>query len=82
MTKKVQEMAVKAHKALGLSDYSRSDFIMTSSKELYLLETNTLPGMTATSLVPQEAKSIGLEFYELLESLLEMALQKKKQVCD
>ena len=78
MTLKVQEMAVQAHKALGLSDYSRSDFIMTESKEVYILETNTLPGMTAKSLVPQEAKAIGLDFCELLEKLLEMAMKKKK----
>ena len=78
MVKKVQEMAVKAHKALGLSDYSRSDFIMTAQKELYILEINTLPGMTATSLVPKEAKAVGIEFYELLETLLEMAMKKKQ----
>ena len=78
MTQKVQAMALKAHKALGLSDYSRSDFIMTAENEFFLLETNTLPGMTATSLVPQEAKEIGMEFHELLEALLEMAMNKKK----
>jgi len=82
MTQEVQAMAIKAHKVLGLSDYSRSDFIMTSDKKLYLLETNTLPGMTSTSLVPKEAKSAGLEFHELLESLLALAMQKKAKFSD
>lgn len=76
-TKKVQEMAVKAHQILGLSDYSRSDFILTKEGVPYILEVNTLPGMTATSLVPKEAKEIGLAFGELIEKLLEMAKKKK-----
>lgn len=76
-TKKVQEMTYKAHKALGLSGYSRADFIMNEEDgEIYLLEINTLPGMTGTSLVPQEAAVIGLSFGELLENLLKMALEK------
>lgn len=78
-TKKVQEMALKAHTVLGLSDYSRSDFILAEDGTPYILEVNTLPGMTATSLVPQEAKEIGLEFGELIEKLLELAQKKKRQ---
>lgn len=77
-TEKVQEMALKAHKLLGLSDYSRSDFILTKDGVPYILEVNTLPGMTATSLVPKEAKEIGLQFGELIEKLLEMAINKKR----
>lgn len=77
-TRKVQEMALKAHQILGLSDYSRSDFILTKEGVPYILEVNTLPGMTATSLVPKEAKEIGLEFGELIEKLLEMAKKKKQ----
>lgn len=76
-TKKIQEMALKAHTVLGLSDYSRSDFILAADGTPYILEVNTLPGMTATSLVPQEAKEIGLEFGELIEKLLELAQKKK-----
>ncbi len=74
MTKQVQEMALKAHKALGLSCYSRSDFILAEENTLYMLETNTLPGMTATSLVPLAASKVGISFGELLEILLENAL--------
>ncbi len=74
---KVQEITCKAHTALGLKGYSRSDFILTKDNELYLLETNTIPGMTQTSLVPRAAKVAGISFGELLEILLENALQEK-----
>lgn len=77
-TKAVQEMAVKAHSVLGLSDYSRSDFILTKEGVPYILEVNTLPGMTAASLVPKEAKERGMEFGELIEKLLELAKRKKR----
>lgn len=70
-------MAVKAHSVLGLSDYSRSDFILTDEGVPYILEVNTLPGMTAASLVPKEAKEKGMEFGELIEKLLELAKRKK-----
>ncbi len=76
-TRKIQEMALKAHNALGLSDYSRSDFILTKEGIPYILEVNTLPGMTSASLVPKEAKEIGLSFGELIEKLLELAKKKK-----
>ncbi len=74
--KKVEENALKAHKALGLTSYSRSDFILSKDNELYILETNTIPGMTQTSLVPKAAQAIGISFGELLEILLENALQE------
>ncbi len=77
LTEKIQSLALKAHQSLGLSDYSRSDFIVDKNENCYILESNTLPGMTANSLVPKEAKAIGLEFYQLLESLLQMAMAKK-----
>ncbi len=71
----LQALALKAHKALGLSGYSRTDFRITPDGHIFTLETNTLPGMTATSLVPQEAKAIGLEFGELLEKLIELGMK-------
>ncbi len=74
LTKEIQEQALKAHKALGLRCYSRSDFILTKDNELFMLETNTLPGMTATSLVPLAAKTVGISFGELLEILLQNAI--------
>ncbi len=72
-----QGMALAAHKALGLNGYSRADFILTDSNILFLLEVNTLPGMVATSLLPQEAAAIGMPFADLLERLLELALADK-----
>lgn len=70
---KIQNMACAAHRCLGLTGYSRADFILTDADELYLLEVNTLPGMTTASLVPREAAAAGMEFGELLEKLLEFA---------
>lgn len=74
LTAEVQRLALLAHKALGLRGYSRSDFILTATNELFLLETNTLPGMTSTSLIPQEAAVVGLNFGDLLEKLMELGL--------
>ncbi len=73
---KIQENALLAHEALGLEGYSRSDFILNKDNELFILEVNTLPGMTSASLVPKEAAAMGIEFGELLEILLESALAK------
>lgn len=78
ITAMVQEFAMAAHKALGLSDYSRADFILDTAGNLTLLEVNTLPGMTMTSLVPKEAKAIGLSFPELLAKLIELGMKKGK----
>lgn len=75
---RMQDMALRAHRALGLSGYSRTDFRLTPQGELYALEVNTLPGMTQTSLVPREAAAVGLDFGQLLERLMEMGLAQKK----
>ncbi len=72
---RMQELALQAHKALGLSGYSRTDFRITKEGEVLTLETNTLPGMTATSLIPQEAAAIGLDFGALLEKLIQLGMQ-------
>ncbi|MCK4812980.1 MAG: D-alanine--D-alanine ligase [Candidatus Marinimicrobia bacterium] len=74
ITKRMQDYAVKVYKVLGLKNYARIDFRMTPDKEIYLLEANTLPGMTATSLVPKSAKALGIGFPELLEIIIEDAL--------
>lgn len=67
---KAQEYAVKAHKALGCAGASRSDFIVTADGEPVILETNTIPGMTETSLLPDSARHAGIEFPELCLSLI------------
>jgi D-alanine-D-alanine ligase len=76
LTAQIHDMAAAAHRALGLADYSRSDFILDETGRLWLLETNTLPGMTATSLLPQEAQAVGLSFEDLLEELIRLGLRK------
>ena len=75
--KKAQDYAVRAHHALQLRGYSRTDMIL-SGDELYSLETNTIPGMTPTSLLPQAAAEAGLPFAALLDRLIELALETKK----
>ena len=74
LTAKVQAMAVAAHRCLGLSGYSRTDFRLQDDGELFVLEVNTLPGMTGASLVPKEAAAEGIAFGELLENLLSYAV--------
>lgn len=74
-TATVQRLALRAHKALGLQGYSRADFIMNQSGEFILLEVNTLPGMTSTSLLPQAAAQAGYDFPALLEKLIELGLE-------
>ncbi len=78
VTRLVRETALAAHRCLGLEDYSRSDFILHEDGRLFLLEVNTIPGMTATSLVPREAAVIGLSFGDLVERLLELAVARKR----
>lgn len=75
LTARVQEAAVAAHRCLGLSGYSRTDFRLTDEGELFALEVNTLPGMTSASLVPKEAAAAGIDFGELLETLLSYAVK-------
>ena len=74
-TKKMQAMAEKAFQVLRLQAYARFDFIMSEDGEMYCLEGNTLPGMTGTSLLPQEAKAVGIEFPELCEKIIEVSLK-------
>ncbi len=72
---RAQKLALDAHKALRLKGYSRTDMILTEEGELFVLETNTIPGMTPTSLFPQAAQAAGLTFGALLDHLIEMAME-------
>ncbi|UZP66258.1 D-alanine--D-alanine ligase [Desulfovibrio mangrovi] len=74
VTAEVQRMALTAHKALGLNGYSRADFILDPDGGLHLLEVNTLPGMTPTSLLPQEAAAVGFSFEDLIAELIKLGL--------
>lgn len=71
---RAQALAVMAHKALGCRGCSRSDFIVTEKGEPVILETNTIPGMTPTSLLPDSARHGGIEFPELCCRFIEYAL--------
>lgn len=68
--RRMGEIALAVHEALGLRTYSRSDFIVTEADEVFFLEVNTLPGMTPTSLVPQAAAAAGISYGELCERIL------------
>jgi len=76
VTKRAREYGLMAHRALQLRGYSRTDMIV-SGDDIYILETNTIPGMTPTSLLPQAAEQFGLSFSSLLDKLIELALEKK-----
>lgn len=78
LTKKAQEYALRAHKALYLRHYSRTDMIL-KDEEIFVLETNTIPGMTETSLLPLAAKVMGYSFKDLVQKLLELALRDSKR---
>lgn len=68
--KALQRAALKAHKAIGARGISRTDMIMDKPGKIYVLEINTIPGMTETSLVPQEAQAYGLSAGELLDNII------------
>ncbi len=75
LTKRIQELAIKAHLAIGADGLTRSDFIFSGGK-FHFLEINTSPGLTAASLCPKEARAYGMEFGEFLDWLCELALRK------
>ena len=75
VTAECRRLGLLAHEALKLGGYSRVDFRLTPDAELICLEVNTLPGMTATSLLPQSARAVGIEFPELCERICRTARQ-------
>jgi D-alanine-D-alanine ligase len=75
LTQQTQSYAKIAHQALYCRGYSRTDMILID-REIYVLETNTIPGMTATSLLPQAAQVGGLSFSQLMDNLIELALEE------
>lgn len=76
ITQKMQHYAEEVVKALGLCTYSRMDFLLNDENQMFCLEANTLPGMTPTSLLPQEAAAVGVSFQELCEKILAISLAK------
>lgn len=73
-TAKMQQIAEQVFAALRLKNYARMDFMMEADGSMYCLEANTLPGMTPTSLLPQEAAAVGISFEQLCEQILKNAL--------
>lgn len=74
LTKKAQDIALLAHKGLECDGVSRTDLLLDEQGNFWALETNTIPGMTPTSLLPDAAKSIGMDFTQLCIALIEDAL--------
>ncbi len=74
LAQKIQEQSIKAHQILGCRGYSRVDFILRDRKTPYILEVNTLPGLTSESLLPKAAKEAGIEFPELLDIIINNAI--------
>jgi D-alanine-D-alanine ligase len=75
-TAKIQSAALQVFRLLGLSVYGRIDFLLTETGDAYCLEANTLPGMTPTSLLPQEAKVIGYSYEQLCDTIISLSLCK------
>ncbi len=75
-TKRIQALALKAYDALHLCVYARIDFLLTDEGEAYCLEANTLPGMTPTSLLPQEAAANGVSYPALCDMIVTLSMEK------
>ena len=76
LTRKMQDAAERAYQALRVDGYGRVDVMMDRQENVYCLELNTLPGMTPTSLLPQEAAALGMDFAALCEKLIEVSLDR------
>ena len=79
VTRLIQEIALAAHGALGLEVYSRVDFILSHAGDPYVLEINTIPGMTETSLLPEAAGVAGIGYGELCERIIELSLARDRR---
>lgn len=77
-TRVVQEAALKAHQALGVEVYSRVDVLLDDTGRPYVLEANTIPGMTASSLLPKAAREVGYSFPNLCKKIIDLSLATKR----
>ncbi len=78
LTKKIQSVVENAHKALGCSVYSRTDVRIDDKGNVWAIETNTLPGMTPTSLLPQQAECNGVSYTMLIDKIIEKSIKVKR----
>ena len=77
IARKIQQVALSAHRALGCRDVSRVDLMLDGQEQSFVLEVNTIPGFTATSLLPKAARAAEMDFTELCIKLIELAYEKK-----
>lgn len=77
LTEKIKKYAVLAHQVLGCETYSRADFLLTDDGKPYILEVNTLPGMTPTSLFPDSAKAVNMSYEEMIEKLVQLTIEQR-----
>jgi D-alanine-D-alanine ligase len=78
IAKKLQDVAARAHQALGCDGLSRTDMMMNAQGDIYILETNTLPGLTEASLAPKAAQADGMDFGEFLEQMIILGLSAER----
>jgi D-alanine-D-alanine ligase len=71
-------LALSVHRLVGLRDYSRTDFIVSTEGRPYILEINALPGLTPSSLLPEECAAIGIGYEALIERLMAAALARRR----
>jgi D-alanine-D-alanine ligase len=76
LTKEIQDVAIKVYKAIGCQGFGRVDMIISGGKS-YVLEINTIPGLTPASLLPKEAAAVGISYEQLLDRIIELSLEKK-----
>ena len=76
ISEKMQRWAEKACETAGVTTYARVDELLNEDGDIYCLEINTLPGMTGTSLLPQEAAAVGMSYDELTKKIIEISLEK------
>ena len=79
MTKKIQNIAWKVYRGLGLEGFSRVDVMLDQKNRPYVLEVNSIPGLTEFSLLPKAARAIGISFEELCLRVLAAAYKKRKK---
>ncbi len=77
LTAQIQELSLAAHRALGLETYSRVDLLMDADQRPYVIEINTIPGMTESSLLPEAGRAIGMEPPELCRRIVELSLARQ-----
>ena len=78
LTKKIQELALSAHRALDLVVYSRVDILLSEAGAPTAIEVNTIPGMTPSSLLPEAAAAVGISYPELCARIIELSLAARR----